>query len=243
MHLVLRILAAASALALAAAPGGAVELRQNPKVVIELFTSQGCASCIDADAKLAALAAQPDVIALAYHVDYWDYIGWADTFGMPANSKRQRDYAQSWGSGRLITPQLIINGLHGVVGSRPAAVDAAIAPATLDLPVGLAMTDSGLDVAIGPKSDAPRALVWLVTFKNHARVDIGSGENAGRTMDYTQIVTSRQLLGAFDSAAGTKLKLPLPGVMAGGANGGAIIVQEDKDGLPGAILGAASFTL
>lgn len=242
MRLVSPTLVAAAVLAWTG-PVSAAELRENPKVVLELFTSQGCASCIEADRILAELATKPDVIALAYHVDYWDYIGWADTFGLPANSARQRDYATSWGSARLITPQVVVNGVNPVIGSRPAEVDAAIAPAMLDLPVHVSLTDSGVDVAIDARPGGPPARVWLVTFKNHARVDIGSGENAGRTMDYTQIVTGRQMLGAWDSIAGTRLKLSLQDVTAGGANGAAILVQIDLNGLPGPILGAASITL
>ena len=72
--------------------------KPHPKAVVELFTSQGCASCPPADAMLTSLSDQDDVIALAYHVDYWDYVGWKDTFGSADFSDRQRAYAQSWGS-------------------------------------------------------------------------------------------------------------------------------------------------
>ena len=85
--------------------------------------------------------------------------------------------------------------------------------------------------------------MWLVTFKDHQSVAIDRGENAGQTMDYTQIVTSRQMLGMWDPTSGTHLKLPLSEIMAGGANGAVILVQTDKDGLPGPILGAASVQL
>ena len=76
------------------------EFRQGPKAVLELFTSQGCSSCPPADALLDEMGQRPDVVTLAYHVDYWDYIGWQDTFGAKENSKRQRDYAAAWGSSR-----------------------------------------------------------------------------------------------------------------------------------------------
>ena len=103
-----------------AAASGAVagELRVMPKAVVELFTSQGCSSCPPADALLRRAGAAPDLIALAYHIDYWDYIGWPDSFGSKDNSDRQRAYAESWGSSRVFTPQLIVNGAEGVVGSR-----------------------------------------------------------------------------------------------------------------------------
>ena len=93
------LLTAAAAL-MFAAQAHAGEMRVNPKAVVELFTSQGCSSCPKADALFAELGKRNDLIALAWHVDYWDYIGWPDTFGNPANSDRQRAYAASWGSSR-----------------------------------------------------------------------------------------------------------------------------------------------
>jgi hypothetical protein len=86
-------------------------------------------------------------------------------------------------------------------------------------------------------------MVWLVTYKDHAQVAIGRGENAGKTMDYTQIVTGRQMLGMWDPVAGTHLKLPLSELRSHGSNGAAILLQDEKNGLPGAIIGAASVKL
>src|SRR5437868_12303877 len=105
-------LSAATAAALLAAPAvsTAAEVRDHPRAVLELFTSEGCSSCPQADAKLLDLAKQPDLIALAYHVDYWDYIGWPDGFGSKLNTDRQKAYAQSWGKSMIYTPQLIVNG-------------------------------------------------------------------------------------------------------------------------------------
>lgn len=85
------------------APVWAEDLRAQPKAVVELFTSQGCAQCPPADALLTSLATREDVIALAYHVDYWDYIGWEDTWGQKAFSDRQRAYAKSWGASSVST--------------------------------------------------------------------------------------------------------------------------------------------
>ena len=89
------------AVLLLAHPASAESTRTRPKAVVELFTSQGCSSCPPADALLTMLAEQDDVVALAYHVDYWDYVGWEDTFGDAAFSDRQRAYAKSWGSSRI----------------------------------------------------------------------------------------------------------------------------------------------
>lgn len=231
------------AAALALTPATAAEIRLNPKAVVELFTSQGCSSCPKADAKFAELGTRQDVIALAWHVDYWDYIGWPDTFGTAENSDRQRAYAESWGSSRIYTPQLIVNGQTGVVGSREKDVESALDAARLQLPVLLELKGDMLKVSVGPQSGAGKAMVWLVTYKDHAAVVIERGENAGKTIDYTQIVTGKQMLGMWEGAEGTVLKLPLSELSANGGNGAVIIVQSDKEGLPGPILGAASILL
>ena len=237
------LLAVFVAAALAVAPVAAGEIRVNPKAVVELFTSQGCSSCPKADAKFAELQARRDVIALAWHVDYWDYIGWPDTFGAAANSDRQRAYAESWGSSRIYTPQLVVNGLKSVVGSRDKEVEGALAEARLELPVKLELKGDMLKVTVAAKPGAGAAVVWLVTYKDHASVLIERGENAGKTIDYTQIVTGKQMLGAWEGGEGTTLKLPLSELSANGSDGAVILVQSDKQGLPGAILGAASILL
>lgn len=228
---------------LVASPAIAAEVRDHPKAVLELFTSQGCSSCPMADAKFGDLSKQGDLITLAYHVDYWDYIGWTDTFGSKANSDLQKSYAQSWGSSRIYTPELIVNGAKGVVGSRDKEVTDALGAAALNLPVGITVGDNMLNVTVDPQAGGENAMVWLVTFKDHAQVAIGRGENAGKTVDYSQIVTGRQMLGMWDPASGTHLKLPLSAIEANGSNGAVILVQAEKDGLPGTILGAASVKL
>ncbi len=240
----LPLLSAAAAAVLIAVPAGAAEVRDHPRAVLELFTSEGCSSCPAADARLIDLQKQPDVITLAYHVDYWDYIGWTDGFGAKSNSDRQKAYAQSWGSSRIYTPELIVNGVKGVVASRQNEVDDALSAATLNVPVSLSTDDDSiLEVTVPPQAGGAEAMLWLVTFKDHASVAIDRGENAGHTIDYTQIVMHRQMLGMWDPAAGTHLKLPLSEVMTDGANGAVILVQTEKQGLPGPILGAASIQL
>ncbi|HEV7277943.1 MAG TPA: DUF1223 domain-containing protein [Devosiaceae bacterium] len=222
-------------------PAGAGELRQHPKAVLELFTSQGCSSCPAADKLLTELGERPEVIALAYHVDYWDYIGWPDTFGAAANSDHQRAYAASWGSSRIFTPQLIVNGTAGVAGSRRSEVGKALSTAALDLPVRLKYSGDMLEVSIGSQHGLEEAMVWLVTFIDRAEVTVERGENEGKKLAYTQIVTGRQVLGMWEPDRGAQMKLPLSEVLGEAADGAAILVQQEQNGLPGRILGAASF--
>ena len=238
----IRSLLGAAALAFVIAlPVAAGELKQGPRAVLELFTSQGCSSCPPADALLTEMSGRDDVIALAYHVDYWDYIGWADTFGSPSHSDRQRDYATAWGSSRIFTPQLIVNGRDGVVASRRGEVEQALAGAALEVPVEVSVRGDMLKVNVPPAAGAPEAVIYLVSFIDEAQVAIERGENTGKTIAYSQIVTNRQILGMWEPTAGAKMKLPMADVIVAPANGAAILVQEDRGGLPGRILGAASF--
>ena len=213
----------------------------RPKAVVELFTSQGCASCPPADALLTSLAEQDDLVALAYHVDYWDYMGWQDTFGDEVFSDRQRDYAKSWGSSRIYTPQMVVNGAKGVVGSKRSQVHGALDGASLPLQVDIKRAGDMLKIAVAPDADFSDAVVWMVTYLERADVEIDKGDNAGKSMVYTQVVTGRQLLGMWEGATGADLKLPLPEVLSVGNSGIAVLVQQDRNGLPGPILGAATF--
>jgi hypothetical protein len=230
---------------LAAMPAGAEDIRVQPKAVVELFTSQGCSSCPPADALFAELGQRSDLVTLAYHVDYWDYIGWPDTFGAEANSDLQRDYASSWGSARIYTPQMIVNGAEGVVGSKRKHVETALAASgELPLPVMLSTNGGVLSVSINGKPGvAPDATVWLITFLDRADVPIERGENQGKSITYTQIVTGRQILAMWDESTGAHFKLPISEIITPPSTGAAIVVQKDNKGLPGPILGAASFAL
>lgn len=236
------LIAAALGLATLAASLQAAQAQTvRPKAVVELFTSQGCASCPPADALLTSLAEEGDVIALAYHVDYWDYVGWQDTFGSEDYSDRQRDYAKGWGSSRIYTPQMVVNGSKAVVGSRRGEVHAALADARMPLDVELTNQGDMLRIVIEPDTDLDDAVVWLVTYLDRAEIAIETGDNAGKSMVYTQVVTGRQMLGMWEGESGAHLKLPLGELLNDGNTGFAVLVQQEEDGLPGPILGAAAF--
>ncbi len=216
---------------------------EGPKAVVELFTSQGCSSCPPADALLTSLAERNDVVALAYHVDYWDYIGWEDTFGDKAYSDRQRDYAKSWGSSRIFTPQMVINGGKGVIGSKRHDVHRAIESAQLPLTVSLQKHNDMLSVTVPADAQQFDATIWLVTYIDRADVSIESGDNAGKTVGYTHVVNGRQVLGMWEAEAGAHLKLPISEIMSNGTSGVAVIVQQERNDLPGPIIGAAAYEL
>ncbi|AEQ53263.1 DUF1223 domain-containing protein [Pelagibacterium halotolerans] len=238
----LRLGLASVVLCLAALPAGAIEIRNQADTVVELFTSQGCSRCPDADRLLAQLGAREDIVALAYHIDYWDYIGWEDTFALPANTELQKGYAESWGKNRIYTPQMVINGQSAVVGSDVAEAERAIEQAAPLLPVTLRINGPDSIVFSAPADqELSAAVVWVVPYRARAEVTIERGENSGQALPYTHIVTSRQAIGMWNPAQGAEITIPLEEVLGPNSDGAAIIVQEKNGTLPGRILGASLF--
>ena len=219
------------------------EFKTNPIAVVELFTSQGCSSCPPADEFLAEIQKRPNVLALAYHVDYWDYIGWEDTLGSGAHSDLQRAYAQSWGKNRIYTPQMVINGVADYVGSDRENIDAEIARATLPIFVDLTYHGGLLEARINPVQNAQGGVVYLVTFKNEVVVDIERGENRGKSITYAQVVTSRRAVGVLAPEKGAHIQLPMSELLDEQSDGVVVMVQQQIDGLPGPILGASLYQM
>jgi hypothetical protein len=230
------ILACLTVLLLAPAPAAA-----DPKAVVELFTSQGCSSCVPADAYFAELAKREDVLALSFHVDYWDYLGWRDTLGQPENAARQRAYGEVRGSRKIFTPQITVSGRTDLVGSDRNAVEAAIDRSRLPLPV-LMRRGAGtveIEVAAHPLPHRYPATIRLVLFTARAEVEIARGENAGATIAYHNVVRAMRPIGMWDGGT-VRITLPEHELMGDGVDGCAVIVQEDLPTGPGAILGAAN---
>ncbi|MBE0452192.1 DUF1223 domain-containing protein [Roseovarius autotrophicus] len=184
-------------------------------VVIELFTSQGCASCPPADEFFQSLAAREDVLALSLHVDYWDYIGWEDTFASPAHTARQRGYASAGGRKMVYTPQMIINGTDHVVGTRfrdvTALIDKHREAGANGLSVDVIRNGATLHLAAG--SEAPRAMpliVQLARYLPEETVEIVRGENEGRTITYVNIVTDLIEVAEWDTLGPLELTVDWP---------------------------------
>ncbi len=207
---------------------------EGSPVVIELFTSQGCSSCPPADELLARLARRDDVLALSLHVDYWDYIGWPDNFARPEHTERQKAYARAAGMRTIYTPQMIIAGVDHVIGAKAMDVIEYIemrreAPERIVLEAEL---DGGvLRIEARPTAPLPPALVVTgVDFLERAEVHIQRGENAGRVMTYTNIVTDMRELGRWNGQGTLRIELPKQGDGAF-----AVLIQEEG---PGEILAA-----
>ncbi|WP_299414880.1 thioredoxin family protein [uncultured Sulfitobacter sp.] len=210
---------------------------QRP-VVVELFTSQGCSSCPPADALLSELSSRKDVIAIAVHVDYWDYIGWQDEFGDPAHAVRQRAYASKAGRRSVYTPEMVVNGQTDIVGAKPMALVEAIAAHKQDTPeMRLDVTRDGERVSITgtvPRSGpAAMEIHVLYVMPEHA-TKITKGENRGKTITYSNIAHDWQLASKWDGQSPLDLSLEMAGddpvvVLVQAADGGPILAAARVD--------------
>ena len=168
-------------------------------VVIELFTAQGCAGCPEANARFEVVATKPGVIALTYAVDYWDYLGWEDTFARPEFAQRQRAYRKPLRLRDVSTPQVVIDGRRQVAGAQTPALQSAIdeEAARRVFPPEIEFREDGDRVGIG-SGPVPvgGAEVVAVTFTpGPQEVVIARGDNRGRTVRHMNVVRSVRLLG------------------------------------------------
>lgn len=184
---------------------------------------------------MGQLAEMPGVIGLALHVDYWDYIGWVDTFADPNYTERQKAYAAAAGERMIYTPQMIVAGQDRVEGSQPGLVAAAIAKSSeASQPMQLSLVQTGTQLAIHAESSVAVPLgttVQLVRYKEKALVKIGRGENAGLSMEYHNIVTSWKKIAEWSGSA------PLDLVTNAEGDGPVVVIVQSAG--PAAILAAA----
>ncbi len=197
----MRAFSALLALGLLSLPAAdAAEPARRP-IVMELFTSQGCSSCPPADALLRELAAtRDDVLALAFHVTYWDRLGWPDPFALPAATARQQGYVGISQAGTIYTPQLVVEGRQDIIGSDRAAVLAALSAARPLAATELALRDSpdGVTVTLGSGSGAGQVLVF--GYDPEHRTQVARGENAGRALVEANIVRGIDVAGTWNGA-------------------------------------------
>jgi hypothetical protein len=214
------------------------EDRRGP-VVIELYTSQGCSSCPPADDVIGSLSA-PNILPLSLSVDYWDYIGWPDTFGKSIFSDRQRRYAALARSSRIYTPQAIFDGSIELVGSNRSGVASAIQRCLRNQPpLEVKISFSGEELLIivsGSTEECKGAHILLFDVLKDAAVKVLRGENSGRTLKFHNVVTDLRVVGTV--SGDTSLRLPCQPPSSG--TGFAVLVQHDG---VGPVLGAASYSL
>lgn len=223
---------AALLLTLCAGFGAAGAAWARAPVVVELFTAQGCSSCGQANAFVARLAERPDIIALTWSVDYWDYLGWKDTFAQPAFADRQAAYDKHFGLRDVYTPQVVIDGASQTSGDKTAAIEALIRQARR-APLKRLDIRMRQDGRVGVGSGArPRggAEVWLIRFDPREQdVEVKAGDNRGAAIAHRDVVRQLARLGAW---AGRPVNFKLPPasedglttlVLVQGAHGGRVL--------------------
>jgi hypothetical protein len=200
-------------------------------VVVELFTSEGCSSCPPADAYLSELSRdRPDVLPLAFHVTYWNSLGWQDPYSLDAATQRQAQYAARFGESAY-TPQMVVDGRKGLVGSNRRAAEAAIkiAQQTDEAGVDVSGVRHGGMLSVTVGSGTGRGQVLVVGYDAGHVTQVGRGENAGRALAESNIVRSIRSVGEWTGAPLKLESTPPAGEQA------AILIQSPD----GAIIGAA----
>jgi hypothetical protein len=188
-------------------------LAQGP-VIVELFTSQGCSSCPPADKLINSLTNQKDIIPLAFHVDYWNYLGWKDPFSQPQFSERQRAYAAHTGSGSVYTPQLIVNGQKEMVGSSAgkatSAIDEAIHSnntATIELHIQN-INDGKVSLSYSLPALSGKTMLHIALVQKYTTTQILRGENQGKQLINNNVVTSFSTLIAPQKQGSVEVNIP-----------------------------------
>ena len=174
-------------------------------IVVELFTSEGCSSCPPADALLAELASRPDVLALSFHVDYWDRLGWKDPYSSREATARQNRYATLLDLATVYTPQIVVDGKWQAVGSDRADVEHALDRARRSLkeiPVTLALDQGHAQITLGPGSDGVSASVLLIGFDRRHVSAVKRGEKSGRALAHVDVVRGIDEIAHFAGNAG-----------------------------------------
>jgi hypothetical protein len=241
----LRIAAVLFALATAVLPAFPLMAGEGkPPIVVELFTSQGCSSCPPADAFLGELARRPEIIALSFHVDYWDYIGWKDPFAQHGFTKRQRGYSHLLGQRYVYTPQMIVDGKYQEVGSDRRAIDRLIERARKERAAGpmpvIEVTGEGLTRTArvsGPAPAQPAQVFFLAIDRKH-ETDVAKGENGGKRLPNYNVVRVMRQIGTFD---GKSVELPIDLTSVAGKSDGGVVLMQSAN--MGPVLAAITFNV
>ena len=184
-------------------------------VLVELFTSEGCSSCPPADRNLTALEKQPNVIALGFHVDYWNRLGWTDQFSKAEFSQRQSFYSNTFGLGEVYTPQMVVDGGIQFVGGNLDAASEAIQSAVQNRKGEVALAASGdtLQINISKLPAHSLANVFLAIAENNLSTSVKRGENGGKTLNHAAVVRDLRVVGKVTTDANsfqteTVVKIP-----------------------------------
>ncbi len=214
-------------------------------VLVELFTSEGCSSCPPADTVLTRLAAEKtvgnaEIVTLAFHVDYWDRLGWKDCFSSAAFTERQNRYAEAWKSDRVYTPQAVVDGRVEFVGTDVpralAALDESAARPHATVTLSLASDDAPRTRAVRVAIDPPIGAtftgdVLLAVAEDGLASEVTAGENARKRLEHTGVVRSLTRIGRLTKGGPVRLdsvKVPIDAAWSSGRLRAVVIVQDEK---------------
>jgi hypothetical protein len=215
----------------------------EPRAVVELFTSQGCSSCPEADKLLGEIAKDPSVIAVSLPIDYWDYLGWKDTLADPKFSARQKAYSKIRGDRQVYTPQVIVNGKLHALGSDRSGIERAISESTgrsgvMSISVKATVARGQISVSV---PDAPAGShigeVWICSIAKAMPVSISRGENRGKEVIYHNVVRNWLKVGDWNGKSAS-WTVPIENLSSQGVDGVVVYVQEGSREKPGSMLGA-----
>ena len=215
---------------------------EKPLTVVELYTSQGCSSCPPADAYLGKLKERDGILALSFHVDYWDYIGWKDPYALPANTQRQRAYAKHLGMGYVYTPQMVVQGMAHTTGSDKGNVERLIRDVrgAKRLDVEASTVSGGLRIEVpGGLFDDEEARILVASYDDKHDNDVARGENSGRHLAHYNVVRDMADVGVWSGEA-VQVDVGEGTLAMAGRDGCAVLVQSIRTGR---ILGAADVRL
>jgi hypothetical protein len=218
----------AAALAPAQAATCTARSSDVPPAIVELYTSEGCSSCPPADRWLSALKGRSDVLALAFHVNYWDRLGWPDRFASAATTERQHALQRAWGAPYVYTPQVVLNGRD----LRAWSGAALPRPATSEIAIALERDAAGVRARISAPASSSRALAgyWAVLEDGHVS-RVKAGENAGETLKHDHVVTLYRPVPAWTGSE-REFTLALPGAAAGATARRVVFVVTDSGAQP-----------
>lgn len=236
-HALLALAACAALAPMTVAAANSCSARSGATVapVVELYTSEGCSSCPPADRWLSALKADGPLVALAFHVDYWDRLGWKDRYANPAYTQRQNEQQRSSGARFVYTPQVMVDGADRPDWPRASPLAGARPPSTVD--VQLTRDANRVSATIAPLGGAPARLAayWAVTEQNHVSA-VQAGENSGVTLHHDHVVRAYQPVASWASRAGqaTTLAFDLPAAASDPAHPRAVnlVVVDAVTGRP-----------
>lgn len=195
--------------------------------LVEFYTSEACASCLPADIAFARLAAEADVIALGFHVAYWNYLGAADRFALPVADRRQWTYAHDWHSGQVFTPEMIIDGTISGTGDSEREIADMMRHAKALPRIGITLDKGKIVAEIPALSRSAGAAFWIATFDRQRDIAVKDGENGGHVIHEVDIVRFARRVAVLGRSP-QRIAVPLSNLQA--HDGLVSFVQEQEGG-------------